>query len=113
MSGIVDLAIRQLDAYNRSDLETFIDCYHDEVRVFNHDELSIEGKSDFRKKYRILFEQWTFGAAVPQRINLGSHCVDLETWWRIDPSSGERTEGKVIVRYQELDGLIGTVQFLR
>ena len=43
---------------------------------------------------------------------LNTHCVDDELWWRIDPESGERSEGRVLVRYHERDGLIGTVQFL-
>tara|TARA_B100001250_G_C19455482_1_gene637828 strand:+ start:349 stop:690 length:342 start_codon:yes stop_codon:yes gene_type:complete len=112
MSVIVDLAKRQLDAYNAASLEAFVACYHDDVRVFHGEELSIEGKALFRERYRTLFTEWRFGAEVPQRLNLGSHCIDYERWWRIDPESGQRSEGELLVRYHERDGVIAVVQFL-
>jgi len=34
-------------------------------------------------------------------------------WWRVDPNTGERSGGTVLVRYEERAGLIGIVQFLR
>ena len=112
MTTIEQLAQRQLDAYNRSDLDAFVACYHPDVRVFNGDEQSINGRDEMRDRYRDLFSEWQFGASVPQRISLNTHCVDLEAWWRIDPDTGARSEGQVLVRYEERDGLIGTVQFL-
>ncbi len=112
MTHIEHLAQQQLDAYNRSDLEAFVACYHPDVRVFNGDHLSVSGIDGFRQRYESLFSTWQFGASVPQRIALNTHCVDFETWWRVDPSSGERSEGQILVRYEERDGRIGTVQFL-
>ena len=113
MTPIEHLAQQQLDAYNSSDLDGFVACYHADVSVFNGNELSLSGIDAFRARYRTLFEQWQFGASVPQRMSLSTHCVDFETWWRVDPNSGERSEGTVLVRYEERDGLISTVQFLR
>jgi len=112
MSDISELAARQLDAYNASDLEAFVACYHEDVQVLNGDEETVRGRKDFRERYRDLFEEWSFGASVPKRFSLGKHCVDYECWWRIPPGSDERSEGLVIVRYTQKDGLIGTVQFL-
>ena len=112
MTSVEQLASKQLEAYNRSDLEAFVGCYHPAVRVFDGEDQSIDGIDAFRERYRSLFEGWEFGAAVPQRVHLGRHCIDYETWWRVDPSTGERTEGSVLVRYEERDGLIGLVQFL-
>ena len=112
MSVIEHLAQQQLDAYNRSDLDGFVACYHPDVRVFNGDEQSINGRDEMRDRYQALFSEWQFGASVPKRISLNTHCVDFEEWWRIDPDTGERSEGQVVVRYEERDGLIGTVQFL-
>ena len=60
-----------------------------------------------------MFEEWSFGAEVPERLHLGAHCVDMETWWRTDPESGEESRGQVLVRYEARDGRIGLVQFLR
>ena len=112
MSSIEHLAQQQLDAYNRSDLDGFVACYHPDVRVLDGDELSLNGIVALRDRYQELFSEWQFGATVPKRIALNSHCVDLEDWWRIDPGTGERSEGQILVRYEERDGLIGTVQFL-
>lgn len=112
MSVIEHLAQQQLDAYNRSDLDGFVACYHPEVRVLDGDEPTINGIDAMRDRYQALFSDWQFGASVPKRISLNAHCVDVEEWWRIDPETGERSEGRVLVRYEEREGLIGTVQFL-
>jgi len=112
MTRIEALAQQQLDAYNRANLDDFVACYHPEVRVFDGDEQSISGIDEFRECYTSLFSDWQFGGSVPQRIALRTHCVDFEEWWRIDPNTNERSEGQLLVRYEERDGLIGTVQFL-
>jgi hypothetical protein len=112
MTKIERLAQQQLDAYNRADLDAFVACYHPDVRVLSGDEQTINSIDEFRERYQELFSEWQFGATVPQRIALNTHCVDFEEWWRIDPSTGERSEGQILVRYEEREGLIGTVQFL-
>jgi hypothetical protein len=113
MTRIEDLAQQQLDAYNNADLDAFVACYHPGVSVFNGNEHSLSGRDALQARYQALFDEWQFGASVPQRMSLNAHCIDFETWWRIDPNTGERSEGTVLVRYEERDGLIGTVQFLR
>ena len=113
MSLIVELAVRQLAAYNASDLDAFCGCYHDDVVVMNQDERQLEGSEAFRERYRDVFERWEFGADVSERIELGPHCIDHERWWRVNPDSGENTEGIVLVRYTLRDDKIGWVQFLR
>ena len=105
---IVQLATKQLAAYNRADLDGFCACYHPDVQVFNGEEEKPRGIEAFRKRYEDMFAKGGFGASVPTRISVGKHCVDLEHWWRANGKTGE-----VIVRYTEKDGLIGTVQFLR
>ena len=112
MADISDLAAQQLAAYNESDLEAFVACYHEDVRVLDQDEETLRGRDAMRERYRDLFEEWTFGAEVPQRLHVGKHCVDYEHWWRVEPGTGERDEGFLLVRYAERDGLIGLVQFL-
>jgi hypothetical protein len=112
MADISELAARQLLAYNASDLDAFVACYHEDVQVLDGEEETLRGRDAFRARYRGLFEDWSFGAEVPRRLHLGSHCVDYEIWWRVAPDSGERSEGTVLVRYMERDGLIGLVQFL-
>jgi hypothetical protein len=105
---ITTLATNQLAAYNRADLDGFCACYHPDVRVFDGEEEKPPGIEAFRSRYVDMFAKGGFGASVPTRMALGSHCVDLEHWWR---ANGQR--GEVLVRYTERDGLIGTVQFFR
>ena len=113
MNAVELLAAQQLDAYNASDLESFCACYHEAVVVLDDREETLQGLQAFRERYQTLFEQWEFGADVPTRIQAGNHCVDYETWWRIDPKTGERSQGEVLVRYTEKDGKIAVVQFLK
>jgi len=113
MSVIKSLAIRQLEAYNASDLEAFVACYHPEVVVTEGDTEVCRGREAFRERYRPMFEGWEFGGTVPQRLHLAGHCIDFEHYWRIDPGTGNRTEGQILVRYEARDDLIGRVQFLR
>ncbi len=112
MPDIAQLAQAQLDAYNAGNLDAFIACYHPDVQVLDGETTTITGREQMRLRYRDLFEEWTFGATVPERIVVGRHCVDRELYWRIDPDSGERTEGEILVRYTAADGLIAQVQFL-
>jgi len=112
MVDISDLAARQLLAYNAADLDAFVACYHEDIQVLDGEEQTLRGLAAFRDRYEGLFQEWSFGAEVPRRLHLGRHCVDYETWWRIAPGSDERSEGTVLVRYMERDGLIGLVQFL-
>ena len=105
---ISKLAIKQLAAYNRADLDAFCACYHPDVRVFNGETEKPPGIDAFRERYVEMFAKGGFGASVPNRVSLGDLCVYVEHWWR----DGGKT-GKVLVRYTERDGLIGVVQFLR
>jgi len=113
MSLIRDLAQRQLDAYNSADLDAFVASYSQDVRVFEREKLISEGKEAFRERYTALFTSFHFGASVEERLTEGDHCIDLERWWRIDPETKERTEGKILVCYTLHEGLIGLVRFLR
>ena len=110
---IETLAKAQLDAYNRGDLNAFVACYHDDVAVYDEDQLSVSGLEDFRQRYEGLFNGLRFGAEVEQRVVLGSHCIDLEHWWRTSPDDGGIRRGTVLVRYRLKDQRIGLVQFLK
>ena len=113
MRSIEHLAIRQLEAYNASDLDAFCDCYHDEVEVWNDRIPADSGIGPFRDRYQDMFARWSFGGEVTSRLVAGDHAVDLEHWWRVDPDTGERSEGILLVRYTLRDDRIGVVQFLR
>ena len=112
-SLIETLAKAQLDAYNRRDLNAFVACYHGDVAVYDDGELALSGLEQFRQRYEGLFSGPPFGAEVEARLVVGSHCVDLEHWWRASPNDGGMNRGTVLVRYRLKDQLIGLVQFLK
>ena len=113
MTDIRRLAEQQLVAYNAADLDAFVDCYHQEVEVFDEDTLTLTGLETFRERYAALFARGGFGAEVTERVVLGAHCVDVETWWRRGPESAEVSRGQVMVTYSLREGRIGVVRFLR
>ena len=113
MSNPEIIVQRQLAAYNARDLEAFVACYSEDVRVFEGETLLSEGREAFRERYRALFSTFSFGADVSERLSQGDHCVDLEHWWRIDPETKTRKEGKILVCYSLQGEFIGLVRFLR
>ena len=111
---VEQLAQKQLQAYNKSDLDAFCECYHAQVRVLDEEGVCVsEGIDAFRKRYEQMFNTLQFGAEVTQRIVLNQTCIDDEQWWRIDSSTGEKKQGRVLVRYQADEGKIALVQFFR
>jgi hypothetical protein len=111
---VVELSRRQLDAYNRGDLEAFCACYHDAVRVLEPDgTVRLEGKASFRARYAALFRDYEdVRATVAERMALGDHVVEREPWSRRERLTGEVTSGEVLVRYTERDGTIALAEFL-
>ena len=113
MTDVATLAARQLDAYNRADLDAFCACYHPDVVVLDDaGAVSVSGIDAFRARYADKFAAGGFGAAVPERLALGRHCIDLEHYWYHD-AEGKRHEASVLVRYTADGTHITTVQFLR
>ena len=112
-SEVAALATRQLAAYNAFDLDAFCDCYHPDVVVYDGEKLVMEGIDEFRSQYAGLFMTRSYGATVDARLTLDDHIVEREAYWRIDPETGERKEGELLVRYSARDGKLAVVQFLR
>ena len=73
----------------------------------------VRGALAFRLRYAPLFASGAFGADISERLIHGDHCIEVERWWRVDPATGERREGEVIVHYTVIDGKIGMVRFYR
>ncbi|AKU96846.1 hypothetical protein AKJ09_03510 [Labilithrix luteola] len=112
---VVALSKRQLEAYNRADLDAFCACYHADVMVLDHEgTCTTRGMDAFRERYRTMFDAHRdVHGRVDERIVLGEHVVELEHWSRVRKDTGERVSGTVVVRYTEQDGLIRIAEFLR
>ena len=114
-SGILELAARQLDAYNRSDVDAFCACFHADVEVLGEDGVvQKRGMTEFREGYAAMFAGHdAVAATVSSRVLLGPHVVEHEQWSRTRRSDGAKLGGEVLVRYTARDGLIRWVQFFR
>ncbi len=112
---VLALSRRQLDAYNRADLDAFAACYHPEIEVLDESgTVSQRGMEAFRARYATMFATFRdVHAEVDERLVLGPHVVERERWSRVHRDTGEKTSGLVLVRYTEVAGLIRYAEFLR
>lgn len=101
---------KQLEAYNAKDLETFLDCYSDEIEVYDHpNTLIMSGKERMRNHYRNLFDSYpSMRCNLVNRMISGNIVIDHE-------QITGRTEGilEAIAIYEVIDERIQKVWFVR
>lgn len=75
-----EIVDRQLEAYNRHDVEAFVDCYTEDARFIDlPDRVRLEGHADFRSAYARLFaEHPAIHARIARRMVVGRFVTDLE-----------------------------------
>jgi hypothetical protein len=100
---------RQLDAYNRQDLETFVNCFSHDVEIIRDGEAqSTCGRDLMRKNYSTMFARFPRNhCTLLQRLVVGNHAVDEEL---IEGRDGNPF--RTIAIYTIQDGLIHQVRFL-
>lgn len=106
-----ELAEKQLEAYNKQDLEAFLDCYSSDVEVYNFpNELVYKGIENMRQRYSTAWAQNpNQKAEVTKRIVLINTIIDEEF------VTG-RTNGvnaHVVAIYKVADNKIKQVYFIR
>jgi hypothetical protein len=76
----VELADRQLMAYNAHNLEAFVAPYADTVKIYDlsTNKLQINGKEEMRKRYSFLNNAGTLHCNLINRINNGDSVIDHE-----------------------------------
>ena len=114
ISPIQALAQRQLAAYNRTDIDAFCACFHDDVVVMEADgEVIMRGMAEFRPGYTDLFTNYRdVVATVPRQMAVGDHCIDHALYSRTHAEIGESSGGARMVRYSLRDHQIGWMQSL-
>ena len=102
---------QQLNAYNAGNLEAFLACYHDDIRIYNYpDELSMEGKEAMRNGYGGMFKQLPdLHAKLVNRMVLGNTVIDQEY---VTGFPNDRVIQAIAV-YKVKDGIITEVRFIR
>ena len=101
----------QLEAYNKQNIEAFLNCYSEGVEVYNFpNELIYKGKDKMREKYTNAWMQNPKQKAeVTDRISVGNTVIDKEH------VTGRATgiEANVIAIYKIEKGKINQVYFIR
>ncbi len=74
------MAQKQLNAYNAHNLEAFLNCYSDSVKVYNFpDQLQYTGIDKMRKTYKRFFKQVpNVHCELVNRISKGNYVIDRE-----------------------------------
>lgn len=73
---------RNLNAYNSRDLETFMSCFHHEIKMYNFgiEKPSAQGLEEVRKIYQSLFEQSPkLHSTIIKRIIFENKIIDHES----------------------------------
>ncbi len=107
----VDLAQRQLNAYNARNLDAFLEPYADEVEIYDLPDKPIsKGKDAMRKRYGTMFANTPgLHCELVNRIVVGNTVVDHE---RVTFGT-DREPVQAIAIYKIENGKIRTVYFTR
>jgi uncharacterized protein (TIGR02246 family) len=109
----VDVVQRQLEAYNRRDLEAFCELFAEDAQIFDLGATvpTFTGKEAIRTRYRELFDRSpTLHSNVLTRTALGRVVVDLE---HITGRNGSPGVFAVLAIYEVDAGKIQRVHFAR
>jgi hypothetical protein len=103
---------RQVDAYNRRDLDAFLDCYAPETEVGDAAGGTLMRGSDaMRAAYGELFrESPSLQVEISTRIRIGEYVIDEEI---VTGRRGSAEEVRVVVVYHVTEGLIDQVRMIR
>jgi hypothetical protein len=101
----------QLEAYNNQNIEAFLNCYSEEVEVYNFpNELVYKGKDKMRERYTNAWKQNPRQKAeVSERICVGNTVIDKEHV----TGRTNGIEANVIAIYKIEKGKINQVYFIR
>jgi len=108
-----DVVQRQLEAYNRRDLDAFCAVYAEDAQLFELGEGTpvTAGKAAIRERYRTLFDNSPqLYSAVLNRTALGRVVVDLE---RITGRNSSPKPMDFLAIYEVTGGLIVRCHFVR
>ncbi len=100
---------KQLEAYNRRDIDAFMKTYTNDVKLFNYpNDLTTEGQSAMRKSYLSWFDYAKdLRAVIQKRIVIGNKVIDQE-----QVTANGRTINAIAI-YEVENGLISKVTFIQ
>jgi hypothetical protein len=103
---------KQLEAYNRHDMDAFVATYHPDVRIYElpSGDLVLEGHEAMRERYTTRFApESTVQATITHRTVYGNMVIDVEALTGMLPDR----EVYATAIYEVVDGLINQVWFVK
>lgn len=94
---------KNLDAYNALDIETFMACFHDEIKMYNYglEKPSAQGLDEVRKIYQGLFDRSPkLHSDIINRIIYANKVIDHES---ITGRLGNETPIEMVLIYEVQD----------
>ena len=110
MTDAEEVVQRQVDAYNRRDLDGFLACYAEDAKLWRPpNELAESGIEALRSRYRERFDRApALQATIKRRIVLDRFVVDWEHVSGVPEGAFD-----AIATYEVVGGRIANVWFLR
>ncbi|MCF3651574.1 nuclear transport factor 2 family protein [Synoicihabitans lomoniglobus] len=108
-SPVEVIVSRQLEAYNRQDVDAFVACFSPDVEIVRDGSPDVQhGRETMRQNYAAMFARFPQNqATVTQRMVVGQHAVDEEL---VEGRDGPPF--RTIAVYTITAGLISHVRFL-
>ncbi|AGF55592.1 hypothetical protein B0P06_000305 [Clostridium saccharoperbutylacetonicum] len=105
-----EIVKKQLDFYNKHDLEGFVSTYHNEVEIYNliDNSIMIKGKEQLKNSYRERFEVLKVYAEIENRIVIGNKVIDHEYVTGLEKDAIK----KAVAIYEIENNLIKRVWFI-
>tara|TARA_R110002167_G_scaffold240948_1_gene446113 strand:+ start:55 stop:411 length:357 start_codon:yes stop_codon:yes gene_type:complete len=103
------IVARQLEAYNRQDVDAFVACFSTDVEIVREGSNDVQrGRETMRQNYAAMFAKFPQNkATVTQRMVVGQHAVDEEL-----VEGRDNPPFRTIAVYTITAGLISHVRFL-
>lgn len=112
LDGMKDPVERQVDAYNRKDIDAFLACYAPDTVIEDAaGTVVMRGHEAMRRIYGELFRASPdLRAEIATRIRVGEYVVDEE---RVTGRQGSTNEMRVVVVYHVANDVIDHVRLVR
>ena len=110
MDTVTALAERQVDAYNRKDMDAWLDTYAPDAEQYDIDgKLLARGHAQMRERMAARFAEPDLHAAIIQRIVMGDVVVDYEEVTRNFPEGVGSV--RMLCIYRVADGRFARATF--
>ncbi len=105
-----EIVQKQLEFYNKHDLEGFISTYYDDIEIYNlmNNSIMIKGKEQLKSSYQERFEVLNVHADIQNRIVIGNKVIDNEHVTGLEKD----TIKKAVAIYETENNLIKRVWFV-